>query len=408
MRISTPEPMIRLLLVAAALGLAAGPVHAERWTVTIRGSRPAPVEVPVVAPAPPSLPSGEYALDPGGGNSPIPVQVFSDEDKPWIGLVMPALTAAIDGSHELKSAGPRARGSDKGISFVSAGSNLEILIDGKMFSVYRTDEGAKPFLFPLIGPNGTPFTRSFPMKDVAGEAHDHPHQRSFWFTHGRVSGVDFWSEQGSHGRIKETGRKTVAAGPVLGRLRTSDDWVGPDGRVVCSDERVLTIYCTEPARVLDFDVVLKAGEGPVTFGDTKEGMFGLRVASSMEVDRKRGGRITNAAGLNDARAWGKASPWVDYTGPVEGKPVGITILNHPRSFRYPTTWHVRTYGLFAANPFGWHDFGLGRSGEHVLPAGHELRFSYRIILHEGGTSDAGIAKAFEGYAEPPAIEVSAR
>jgi hypothetical protein len=137
-------------------------------------------------------------------------------------------------------------------------------------------------------------------------------------------------------------------------------------------------------------------------------MFGLRVASSMDVDRKRGGRITNAEGLNDAKAWGKASPWVDYTGPVEGKTVGIAILNHPRSFRYPTSWHVRTYGLFAANPFGWHDFGLGRSGEHLLPAGQELRFSYRVILHEGETPDAGIAKAFEGYAEPPTIEVGAR
>ena len=120
-------------------------------------------------------------------------------------------------------------------------------------------------------------------------------------------------------------------------------------------------------RVIDFEITLKATHGPVTFGDTKEGMFGLRVASSMDVNKKQGGRITNAEGLTDDQAWGKASPWVDYTGPVQGKTVGIAILNHPRSFRYPTTWHVRTYGLFAANPFGWHDFGLGKSGEYVLP-----------------------------------------
>ena len=125
-------------------------------------------------------------------------------------------------------------------------------------------------------------------------------------------------------------------------------------------------------------------------------MFGLRVASSMDVNKKHGGRITNAEGLTDDRAWGKASPWVDYTGPVEGKTVGIAILNHPRSFRYPTTWHVRTYGLFAANPFGWQDFGLGRSGEHTLPAGESIRFGYRVILHEGDTGVGGYRRRVRG------------
>ena len=101
------------------------------------------------------------------------------------------------------------------------------------------------------------------------------------------------------------------------------------------------------------------------------------------------------------QAWGKASPWVDYSGPVDGKTVGIAILNHPGSFRYPTTWHVRTYGLFAANPFGWHDFGLSKSGDYTLPADAELRFGYRVILHEGDAGSARIADAFDRYAEPP-------
>jgi hypothetical protein len=400
--------MIHLLLTGAALGPATEQTRAAVWTVTIRGSKPAPVQVPVVVPAPRSLASGEYSLDLGGGHPQVPVTVFTDVDGQWIGLVVPPLSAPIDGSHELRSVAPRTPAGRAGIAFSPNGANLEIRIDGKLFSVHRTDEGAKPFLFPLIGPTGAPVTRAFPMKDLVGEARDHPHQRSFWFTHGKVSGVDFWSEQGSHGRIQESGREIVTAGPVLGRLRTSDDWIGPDGRTVCSDRRVLTVYGTEPDRVLDFDIVLRADHGPVIFGDTKEGMFGLRVASSMDVDRKRGGRITNAEGLNDAQAWGKASAWVDYTGPVDGKTVGIAILNHPRSFRYPTTWHVRTYGLFAANPFGWHDFGLGRDGEHVLPTGQELRFRYRLILHVGETRQAGIAQAFDGYAEPPVIEVNAR
>ena len=78
-------------------------------------------------------------------------------------------------------------------------------------------------------------------------------------------------------------------------------------------------------------------------------MFGLRVATSMDVTSKKGGKIINAEGIENTPAWGKPSPWVDYTGPVGGKTVGVAIFNHPSSFRYPTTWHVRDYGLFAAN-----------------------------------------------------------
>jgi len=134
-------------------------------------------------------------------------------------------------------------------------------------------------------------------------------------------------------------------------------------------------------------------------------MFGVRVASSMDVKAKKGGKITNAEGVTDLDAWGKASPWVDYIGPVAGKTVGVAILNHPGSFRYPTTWHVRDYGLFAANPFGWHDFGRKEAGTYTVPAGQSIRFGYRVILHEGDTASARLPDAFRGYAEPPTVDV---
>ena len=136
-------------------------------------------------------------------------------------------------------------------------------------------------------------------------------------------------------------------------------------------------------------------------------MFGVRVASSMDVDKKKGGKITNAEGLSDDQAWGKPSPWVDYTGPVEGETLGIAILNHPESFRHPTTWHVRTYGLFAPNPFGWRDFGQKRSGDHTLASGESIRFRYRLILHTGDTTSARLPQAYQAYTVPPTIDVEA-
>lgn len=379
--------------------------RAESWRLSIHGALPARGETPIVTRISELIPPGTYetiAEEPLGST---PVQIFDDSNQRWLALVLPA--GVKEGVYTLRPLAARDGDAQGGFSVEAHASRIPIQLDHALLTEYRTDEGAKPFLFPLIGPTGASYTRAYPMTTIAGEDHDHPHQRSFWFTHGKVNGVDFWSEQKGHGTIRETARPTLLAGPVLARLRTTDDWIAPDGKKVCEDERVLTLTRTKSARVFDFEITLKATNGPVVFGDTKEGMFGLRVASSMDANEKRGGKITNAEGLTNDRAWGKASPWVDYTGSVEGKQVGIAILNHPQSFRFPTTWHVRTYGLFAANPFGWHDFGLGKSGEYTLAAGQRLRFGYRVILHAGDTASAHIADAFAGYSDPPRIEVLA-
>ena len=284
-----------------------------------------------------------------------------------------------------------------GVELIPQGKRIEVRVGGRPLLTYVPDDGPKPYYYPLIGPTGRPITRAFPMARVEGEKLDHPHHRSMWFTHGSVNGVDFWTEASGHGTIRETARPVVQGGPEVGTIRTSDDWLGPDGKKVCEDERVVRIYITPGPRVIDFDLTLKASEGPLVLGDTKEGMFGLRVATSMDVTAKPGGKIVNAEGVVDQAAWGKASPWVDYSGPVEGQTVGIAILNHPDSFRYPTTWHVRDYGLFAANPFGYRDFGRKESGKYTLPAGESLRFRYRIILHEGDADSARLPEAFEAY-----------
>lgn len=349
---------------------------------------------------------GRYLLSPEDGSPALPAVVLAGGgNETWSSLVFlnPGLSKPT--TFTVKKVDDQAQG-DGGVTFVPQGDNLQILVDGKEFAVHRVDAGPKPFLFPLNGPTGDRLTRAFPMEDVEGEDKDHPHQRSFWFTHGEVNGVDFWSELKNHGAIRETARNVVASGPVLGRLETRDDWLGPDGVKICEDERALTVYNTRSVRVLDFAVTIKASEGPLVFGDTKEGTFGVRVASSMDVDRKTGGKIRNADGLEDAAAWGKPSAWVDYTGPVNGKTQGIAILDDPTSFRHPTPWHVRTYGLFAANPFAYHDFGMGEGGEHKLRKGESIHFAYRLVLHVGDTQAAGIADQFRAYATPLDYELN--
>jgi hypothetical protein len=238
------------------------------------------------------------------------------------------------------------------------------------------------------------------MRDRAGEKKDHVHQRSLWFTHGDVNGVNFWAETGTDklGVIKHVKFLKLASGkPAV--IAAEDDWLAPDGKRVCEDQRTLRFDTDGDARWIDFDIVIKATDGPVTFGDTKEGAFGLRVAHSLCVDAKQGGRIVNSRGQVDQAAWAQAAPWVDFYGPVDGETVGIAVFNHPSSFHFPTYWHARTYGLLAANPFGLHEFTRGKQrGGYTIPQGQSITLRYRVLLHRGDEKDAKVAAAYAAYA----------
>ena len=277
----------------------------------------------------------------------------------------------------------------------------EVTIDGKTFAGYHRDFKGTPIIWPVIGPNEKPMTRSFPMADnVPGEKKDHPHHRSIWFTHDEVNGNRHWTNDIiAHQEFLKTecdGKTAVVV--------AKNNWQDKNSKTaVCSDVRTVTFGTIDGNRYIDFDLVLTAEQDEVTFTDTKEGTFGIRVPTSMDVDSKKGGVIINAQGDKDDKAWGKRSDWVDYSGPVDDEIAGIAVFNHPKSFRYPTWWHVRTYGLFAANPFGIKDFdqSLGRNGTVVLKKGETLVFCYRVLLHKGNADSLDLGKLYKDYAEMP-------
>jgi hypothetical protein len=277
---------------------------------------------------------------------------------------------------------------------------VTVKIDGQPFAEYLIKSGSKPIVWPIYGPTGKLMTRSWPMDDsVAAEKdRDHPHQRSLWFTHGDVNGIDFWSE--GKGRIVHREFVKVQGGPEA-TIVTKNDWRSPnDNTKLLEDERTFVFGGDADKRWIDVTVSLTAANDPVVFGDTKEGSFGVRVPSSMRVESFKGGKIVNSDGKENLAAWGKPAAWVDYHGPVEDEALGIAILNHPSSFRFPTHWHVRTYGLFAANPFGLSDFTGGKEkGQYTLPPGETMKLRYRVLLHKGDEKQGAVAEAFQEFSK---------
>lgn len=286
------------------------------------------------------------------------------------------------------------------ITVTETPDGADVKIDGELFTRYLKKSGAKPILYPIIGPAEMAMTRNYPMTEAGpDEKSDHIHHRSFWFTHGEVNDSDFWAEAGDKlGTIEHQSFKKLAGGEE-GEIVADSVWIDRHGKKILKDERTYKFGVLGDARYIDLDVTLTATDAPVKFGDTKEGSFGIRVAGTMKVESKKGGAIVNSQGDKDLKAWGKKAPWVDYHGPVGDKTGGVAILEHPSSFRAPTYWHVRTYGLFAANPFGVHDFEGDKSldGSYTLSPGESITFSYRVLLHRGNEKDADVAGAFESY-----------
>lgn len=287
---------------------------------------------------------------------------------------------------------------------------VRIEVNGQLFTEYRTN-AANPYCYPLLGPGGAAMTRNWPLKDVPGEEHDHLHHRSLWYAHGAVNGVDFWTEKPGAGRIGHRAFTEIKSGADFGLLKTTNDWIAADGKIVCTDERTLRVFARpDNERLFDFEITLHASHGALTLRDTKEAAMSVRVAESMRVIKEaakgqkpeRGaGRIITSAGARDQDAWGKRAAWCDYSCPVNGKTVGIAIFDHPSNSHHPTWWMVRDYGLHAANPFGQHAFEKTNdphSGDITVPAGQSVTFRYRFYLHEGDELQADVAARFADYA----------
>jgi hypothetical protein len=298
-----------------------------------------------------------------------------------------------------------------GVELVEAGpSRIEVTVEGDLFTAYNFgDDLARPNLYPLRGPGGRHMTRDYPMADgPEGEKRDHVHHRSVWVAHGDVNGADNWSEEKGHGRIAHRSFSRREAGPVAAVLEAQSEWLSAAGEPLLTERRAMTFY-NQPAqwRCFDLEVELRPTKGEVKFGDTKEGgICSVRVASSMDASGE--GQIENSyGGIDEAETWGKRAHWCDYCGPVRGEIVGIAIFDHPDSFRHPTWWHVRNYGLMTANPFAWSHYYRDpkRDGSHVLKPGASLLFRYRVYLHLGDAAAGAVAEKYHDFINPPRVEL---
>jgi hypothetical protein len=296
---------------------------------------------------------------------------------------------------------------------------VSVKLDGEFLTELVVDQANKTYLWPIIGTSGVTMTRAYPMKTLAGEQHDHPHHRGLCFGHENIAGYDTWAERATFGDSEKTAERVKHLGAIKLRelselkggetaiITTLSDYVDAEGKKLHEERRKYTFAVKGANRLIDVDIDVIASEGDILVDDKKDAGLSIRIPSEMAVDRgkeggKGTGKIINSEGQSDEDAWGKRATWVDYHGTVGGKAVGVAMLNHPSSFRHPTPWHVRTYGLFTANPFGLSQLKLQKeSGAMTLKKGQKLSLRHRFVFHDGDEKAGKIAEAYAAYAKEP-------
>jgi Methane oxygenase PmoA len=336
-----------------------------------------------------------------------------------MGLALAIVAVVAGGLALLPAAEP------DGVSIKAGDDTIEFLAGKALFTRYQKGPAvAKPYFWPLNGSGDVPLTRAWPMeKGLAGESTDHPHQKSAWFCHGDVipegidlkpsekgastTGIDFWAEEKGHGIIACVQAGEPKVDGTHGSVTTRNEWRTAEGTKVLDETRTIHVYNFGDTRLLVCDADLYASVCPITFGDTKEGAFGIRISDSITeektVDKKKEkgpGRIENAEGkVGEKECWGYPSAWCDYSGPIGGKTVGLAILTDPQNL--PSCWHSRGYGLMAANPFGREKSGFpamkGRTDLVRMTKGEHLKFRFGILLHPGDAKEGKVAEWYEKF-----------
>lgn len=312
-----------------------------------------------------------------------------------------------------------------------ADNKVDVMVDGKLFTSYiYPDNVKKPVLWPIMSQAGNMLTRSFPMIDKEGDRTDHPHHVGVWLNYGDVNGLDFWNNSEAISAEKRSGygsiyHKTIEkakSGKGKATLVTTSDWKSPDNIVMLEEKTSFNFISTDNARIIDRTTTLTAVIDEVKFTDNKEGMFAIRVARELELPTEKPaklmdshgavtkvekmdntfvkGNYRSADGVEGKEVWATRSRWMKLASEINGEAVALVIIDHPANTGYPTYWHARDYGLFAANTLGQKVFSKGKNELNFsLKKGESVTFNYRLVVAAENLTDDQINKMADEYAK---------
>lgn len=312
---------------------------------------------------------------------------------------------------------------DQSVEFIKSKNKIDVMVGKRHFTSYvYGSELTKPMLVPLRSPSGIEVTRRNPLVKIKGGSDDHQHHVGIFFAVDKVNGTKFWNNAAPPPQIKHIKTTQVAVDNGRAKLSTVMHWIDPSGNILLEENRSMVFLAGEDEYAIDLSIDLTARQNEVVFEDIEEGVFAIRVADCLRESKSSvmlkpdqplpkeslsgTGRYFSSNGDETAKnIWGKRARWVALQGIRKGKVVGVAILNHPASINYPTYWHVRSYGLFSANPLGQGDFQRQSKYKKnpvqplrlTLKQGQKAHFRFLVIVYEGTRTKEQMEKRFRNF-----------
>ena len=290
---------------------------------------------------------------------------------------------------------------------------IDIFIGGKLFTSFLyPDSLEKPVLYPVYAANGTAVTRGFPLNPQPGDPIDHPHHIGIWFNFENLNGLDFWnnsyaiaaSKKQLYGWIK-TDKILQTSNGKTGILSYHANWINKQNKILAQETTRFEFSGTAQQRIIDRVTTITA-DTTLLFTDAKDGLLGMRLAHALQIptskdqkftddkgnvtivkggtDNIPNGNYLSSEGKTGDSVWSTRGRWCKVFGKMSSDSVSVVIIDHPANTNYPTFWHARGYGLFAANPLGEKIFTNNQSLKNLqLKKGETVTFRYRIVVDEG-------------------------
>jgi len=267
------------------------------------------------------------------------------------------------------------------------GESLALLADDSI--VWRLNYGPncpKPYFDPVSLPGGLSLTWTAPP--------DHPWHLAFWFSWKYINRVNYWEYDKSG---KSAGLTELADIELTPRddgsariLMAINYRVSKETPVVLAEKRTIEISTPDESGRYEFDWMSQfaAGETDVELertpppehegGKAWGGYAGLSIRFAKGLtERQFASTITLEDRGTMARYQGDLKA-MDYNGMLDGKPVGIAVVEHPKSFQSPTPWYViRSNVMSYINP------AVISYDPITLQAGKSFMLKYRVIVHPG-------------------------
>lgn len=244
------------------------------------------------------------------------------------------------------------------------------------------------YIHPLHGLNGAVLTQDWPL--------DHPHHRGIYWAWPEV---DYRGRRGDLHALQRvfarpTGHCVGRSGADFAEIEADNLWRWEDEEPIVRERvRIRAWRADAKGRLIDLAFQFTALRDDVAIARREKKLYG---GLNLRLARVAGQQIDFHTEPAAAPARPRAA-WANLTGAFAGGPGpgGLAVFQHPANPDYPGDW-------VKFPEINWLQPCFPAAGtRHALRKDEPLVLRFRLWIHGGNTSDAGLAAIWSDYANPP-------